>query len=50
VKEIHRVVGVSCVGFVEQFLAILTAIEVEAHHSHRARPLVLNKGTMAVGS
>jgi hypothetical protein len=26
-KEIHRVVGVSCVDFAKQFMAILTAIE-----------------------
>lgn len=33
VKEIHRVVGVSCVGYEDQFIALLTVIE--ASHIHK---------------
>jgi hypothetical protein len=45
-KEIHRVVGVSCVGFEEQFMALLTFIEASCSHKVSASSSKLgNKGS-----
>jgi hypothetical protein len=45
-KEIYRVVGDSCVGFKEQFMALLTVIEAICLHKVSAsNSKVGNKGS-----